>query len=61
MPAKGLIRVDLRIALLRELTAQGNATAATHTEMTELLKKRSELIQKLIDERSGEGTPRAEY
>jgi hypothetical protein len=54
MPAKALIRVDMRIAILRELTAQGKGNAETVAEMTELLKERGELIQKLIAQRADE-------
>ena len=54
MPARALIDVDMRIALLREETSQGKGDAKTIAEMEELLKKRQELILKMVAERAGE-------
>ena len=60
MPAKALIKVDMRIAMLRELAAQGKEAAESSAEMIELLKQRGELIEKMVAERSGEIEERAE-
>jgi hypothetical protein len=54
MPARALIDVDLRIALLREETSQGKGNAKIDAEMEELLKKRQQLILKMVAERAGE-------
>jgi hypothetical protein len=54
MPARALIEVDMRIAVLREETSQGKGNARTVAEMEELLKKRQELILKMVEERAEE-------
>ena len=54
MPAKALIQVDLRIDVLRDLTAQGKGNAQTVAELKDLLKQRGELIQQMVAERVGE-------
>jgi hypothetical protein len=60
MPAKALIKVDLRIAVLRELAAQGKENSQHSAEMVELLKQRGELIEKMVAERGGQIEQRAE-
>ena len=60
MPAKALIKVDMRIAVLRELAAQGKVDPQSSGEMIELLKQRGELIEKMVAERSGQIEQRAE-
>jgi hypothetical protein len=54
MPAKALIEVDVRIAVLRAQTAQGKGNAETAAQLEALLKKRGELVTKLVAERWGE-------
>ena len=60
MPAKALIEIDMRIAVLRELAAQGKEDPQNSAEMVELLKQRGELIQEMVTERNGESQQRAE-
>jgi hypothetical protein len=60
MPAKALIKVDMRIAVLRELAAQGKENSQHSAEMVELLKQRGELIEKMVAERGGQIEQRAE-
>ena len=60
MPARALIDVDIRIANLRDEMERGQAPATAAAQLEELLKKRGELVVKMVNERSGEFTPRAD-
>jgi hypothetical protein len=60
MPAKALIKVDVQIAILRELTAQGKGDAQTFREIEDLLTQRDELVRRIVVENAGKPPPSEE-